>query len=393
MSRAFSRVKLGDIAESLDYGVTASAAWEPKGPKFLRITDIRNGQVDWSQVPWCECDTRAADKFRLHSGDIVFARTGTTGASFLVADCPQDSVFASYLIRLRLTGGVDPRYAAHFFRTADYWGQIKSMARGAIQSGVNATKLRNLSVPIPSLAKQQRIAEVLDQAEALRAKRREALSKLDELTQSVFLDMFGDQAMNPNSWPTIKIDGACKLVMDCVNKTAPVVEEPTPFKMIRTTNVKNGKVDLSDVRYVTEDVFYRWNRRAAPKSGDVLLTREAPVGEAGILDSEDNVFLGQRLMLYRVDPEVMTPQYLLWSFRETFLQRQFGKQGSGSTVKHISVPACRSLRVHVPPLDLQQKFARRVEAVERLKASHRAQLAELDELFASLQQRAFRGEM
>ncbi|NDA48549.1 MAG: haloacid dehalogenase type II, partial [Alphaproteobacteria bacterium] len=84
-----------------------------------------------------------------------------------------------------------------------------------------------------------------------------------------------------------------------IYKTAPVVEDPTPFKMIRTTNVRNGCVDISTVRFVTEETYKIWTRRQIPKKGDVILTREAPMGEVGMILTDDNVFLGQRLVSYR----------------------------------------------------------------------------------------------
>ena len=114
---------LGEFAESVDYGVTASATDRAIGPKFLRITDIQDGAVDWQSVPWCECDTRSASDARLKAGDIVFARTGaTTGKSFLIRECPTDSVFASYLIRVRLGDTAEPRFVSHYFQIAQLLG-------------------------------------------------------------------------------------------------------------------------------------------------------------------------------------------------------------------------------------------------------------------------------
>ena len=174
---------LGDFAESVDYGVTASATEQPVGPKFLRITDIQDGAVNWESVPWCECDMRSSSDARLKAGDIVFARTGaTTGKSFLIRECPADAVFASYLIRVRVGDSADPRFVSHFFQTPIYWAQIMKSARGVAQPGVNATTLKALEIPLPPLAEQRRIAEVLDWAEALRDKRRAALAQLDSLT-------------------------------------------------------------------------------------------------------------------------------------------------------------------------------------------------------------------
>src|SRR5207237_2517723 len=122
---ASPRVPLRDIADSITYGVTASASLEERGPKFLRITDIQNGHVEWESVPWCECDQKEASAAQLKTGDIVFARTGaTTGKSFLIRECPPSTVFASYLIRVRLGREAEPQYVSHFFQTQDYWSQI-----------------------------------------------------------------------------------------------------------------------------------------------------------------------------------------------------------------------------------------------------------------------------
>jgi type I restriction enzyme, S subunit len=197
---------LAEVAESIAYGVTASAAERPIGPKFLRITDIQNGAVDWERVPWCVCDSRSASGARLRPGDIVFARTGaTTGKSFLIKECPDDAVFASYLIRVRLQASAEPRFISQYFQTPAYWAQMAKSVRGVAQPGVNATTLAALQVPLPPLDEQRRIAEILDKADALRAKRGAALSQLDGLTQSIFLDIFGDPARNPCRWPIRRV--------------------------------------------------------------------------------------------------------------------------------------------------------------------------------------------
>ena len=112
-----------------------------------------------------------------------------------------------------------------------------------------------------------------------------------------------------------------------------------------------------------------------------------------MLTSDDQVFLGQRLMLYRPAAEKITSEYLLASFMSPFLQEQFEMHGSGSTVKHLPLPACRAFQLRMPPLSLQQTFATRIQAIESLKATHRAALAESDALFASLQHRAFAGQL
>ena len=154
-------------------------------------------------MPYCGVTPAEADGARLNPGDVVFARTGaTTGKSYLLNECPKGAVFASYLIRVRprLTD-VDPRYLAWYFQTPDYWRQITSSASGTAQPGVNATKLKSLSVPTPPLPEQRRIAGILDKADAVRRRRKEAIALTEELLRAAFLELFGDPVANPRGWP------------------------------------------------------------------------------------------------------------------------------------------------------------------------------------------------
>jgi type I restriction enzyme S subunit len=268
---------------------------------------------------------------------------------------------------------------------------VRPFISGTTRSKLTKAGAARIEIPIPDIEEQRRIAKILDHADDLRAKRRKALANVDELSAAIFDEMFGDPMTHESRWPVAQVDYLCSLVVDCVNRTAPLSEVPTDYKMIRTTNVKSGRVDLTNVRYVDRDTFERWNRRATPRAGDVLLTREAPVGQAGVLREEASVFLGQRLMLYRPDPSRATSEYLLASFSSRFLQAQFDRHGSGSTVKHLSLPVCRSLSMLAPPLGLQQEFTKRIAQVESVRESAIEQAQGLAREFASLQQKAFAG--
>lgn len=161
-----------------------------------------------------------------------------------------------------------------------------------------------------------------------------------------------------SEWPTVEIDQVCTLIVDCVNKTAPVVDSPTPYRMIRTTNIRHGRIDLSSCRFVDEATYTKWTRRALLHYGDVLLTREAPIGEVGFVDQPQGLFLGQRVMQYRADPTVLSPRFLLYVFLSPALQDQFGShEGSGSVVSHIRVGDCFKFKVKLPPLAVQTEIA------------------------------------
>ncbi|HFQ5055573.1 TPA: restriction endonuclease subunit S [Vibrio vulnificus] len=168
------------------------------------------------------------------------------------------------------------------------------------------------------------------------------------------------------NWPRVQISEVCELIVDCVNKTAPRVDYETPFKMIRTPNVKGGKISLNDCRFVEEDTYEKWTRRAKVLRDDVLLTREAPMGEVGIVDFDETVFLGQRIMQYRADRSKLDPHFLLYSFLSSDLQHQFNMhEGSGSVVSHIRVPDCSKFELNLPPLDVQKDIAGVLKKLDR----------------------------
>lgn len=171
--------------------------------------------------------------------------------------------------------------------------------------------------------------------------------------------------MNHKKWDRKKVSEVCELIVDCVNKTAPSVEYTTPYKMIRTPNIKKGKINLSGCRFVEKDTFDIWTRRAKVKCGDILLTREAPMGEVGIVNFEDQVFLGQRIMQYRANPKKLNPYFLLYSFLSPDLQFQFRRyDSSGSIVSHIRVPDCTNFEINVPSLSEQNKIVNILKTID-----------------------------
>ncbi|RYJ15909.1 restriction endonuclease subunit S [Rahnella variigena] len=173
----------------------------------------------------------------------------------------------------------------------------------------------------------------------------------------------------PAGWIIAPISNICESIIDCVNKTAPVVDFKTPYKMIRTTNVRHGRVDTEHVRYVTKDTFDTWTRRGAPQNGDIILTREAPVGEAGILKNADGIFLGQRTIMYRVNKMKANNYFILYSILGKFCQKQIENFSNGGTVAHMRVPDCEEILLKVPPLPEQTKIAQILSTWDKVIAT------------------------
>jgi type I restriction enzyme S subunit len=183
----WSEARVGDFCEMPQYGYTESATTEPVGPRFLRITDIQNGRVNWDNVPYCSCPN--PQPYFLKENDILFARTGaTTGKSFLIRDCPE-AVFASYLIRLRVRSTVTPEYLYQYFQSPSYWTQVIEEKKGTGQPNVNGKKLANIQVPIPPLEEQRRIVEYLggltDKLEVLSGLQVNTTIELEALLSSI----------------------------------------------------------------------------------------------------------------------------------------------------------------------------------------------------------------
>ena len=194
--QGWERRPLEEVSNEIRYGFTASA--EPAGPgsKFLRITDIRNRQVDWSKVPFVQPEAKDIARCGLRTGDIVFARSGATvGKSFLVNDPPPDAVFASYLIRVRVNGDlIFPQIAAYYFQSGEYWEQIKAGATGTGQPNFNGSKLAKLLVPVGSREDQSAAVRLIElafaRADRLEAEVAKARALLDRMEAAILARAF-----------------------------------------------------------------------------------------------------------------------------------------------------------------------------------------------------------
>lgn len=191
--------------------------------------------------------------------------------------------------------------------------------------------------------------------------------------------------MTQTKWPTVEVKEACELVVDCINNTAPTVEDPTPYKMIRTSNIGDGRLDLSDVKYVDEETYEEWTRRAKVRKGDVLLTREAPLGDVAYVSNEDTIFLGQRIMQYRADTDVLDPRFLSYVFLSPYVQNQIHKyKGSGSTVDHIRVPECEKIEIPLPPIEYQREVSKILGSLDEKIDENRRMNQTLESLARSI---------
>jgi type I restriction enzyme S subunit len=190
MSVTWENRLLRDICQNVQYGHTASATDEPIGPKFLRITDIVPETIDWPSVPHCEIEPKKKGKYLLKKGDIVIARTGaTTGYAKYIKAAPE-SIFASYLVRLQLINGVDPRYVGYVVESDVYKEFIQANWGGAAQPNANAQILTSFHVPTPPLPTQRKIATILSAYDELIENNLRRIKILEEMAQNLYREWF-----------------------------------------------------------------------------------------------------------------------------------------------------------------------------------------------------------
>lgn len=270
-------------------------------------------------------------------------------------------------------------------------------ATGANYPAVSDRIILESRVPIPPLPEQRRIAEVLDRAEALRATRRAALAQLDTLTQSIFLEMFGDPVTNPKGWLETQTLGEVAEIVSGVTKGRNLDGKPTRLvPYLAVLNVQDRLLDLTVVKTIqaTEGEIQRY--RLLP--GDLLLTEGGDPdklgrgtlwrGELPECIHQNHVF---RVRLTRTS---LKPIFLNWLIGSTRGKRYFLRSAKQTTgIASINMTQLRGFPLLIPPFALQCEFAGRVTAVEKLNATYRASLAEIDAVFAALQHGAFRGEL
>ena len=182
-----------------------------------------------------------------------------------------------------------------------------------------------------------------------------------------------------NEWRKIQIKELCSDIIDCVNKTAPISNTPTKYRMLRTSDIRDGFINLENLNCVTEETYNKWTRRGFLQKGDIILTREAPLGEVGLVRYAENFFLGQRLVLLRANPSVCDNRFLLYALQFHDNKQAIIAKGVGATVLHLRVPECEKIEIRVPDLQTQRKIGNILSAYDNLIENNQKQIRLLEE--------------
>ena len=289
------------------------------------------------------------------------------------------------------TRRVESRYLYHFLRTVDFYG----LASATTVPALRKSELERLPVPLPPLPEQQRIAEILDKADALRAKRRAALAQLDTFTQSIFLDMFGDPATNPNGWPEVALGAhTSKIGSGATPLGGEAAYKKDGIALIRSMNVRDDHFSQDGLAFIDDQQAARLDG-VVVEPDDVLLNITG-ASVARVCRAPRDVLparVNQHVAIIRptsgFDPRFLEQCLLFPSMKRRLLRIA----GAGATREAITKNAIERLTVIQPPRNEQDRFADMLVACHGLEVAQGRHLMAADALFSSLQHRAFRGEL
>ena len=227
---------------------------------------------------------------------------------------------------------------------------------------LNKQKLQEIPCLLPPLPEQKKIAEILSGVDDSIRREEERLDALSCLLQSHL------RSQRFSTGEMVTMAEACLLVADCMHKT-PEFEE-TGFPIVRTPNVRDGKLILEGMKFISEASYQEWIQKDKPEPGDILFTREAPLGEACLVPKDFPLCIGQRMMLLRPNPRILSPEFLLFRLRSLTTQRKLQLLSGGSTIGHANVKDIRSLEIEIPNTSEQRDAVSLYEAISKSINGH-----------------------
>jgi type I restriction enzyme S subunit len=284
---------------------------------------------------------------------------------------------------------IDQNYLYYVLRELDFTG---GGDRAVMGKTLNKAKLKELQIPLPPLEEQKKIAAILDAADGLRQKDAQLIAKYNALSQSLFLDMFGDPVTNPMGWSQDLMANVCTKVTDGTHDTPQRLNSGVKF--ITGKHIKPFFIDFMNSDYVSDVVHEEIYRRCNPSLGDVLYTNIGVNLGTAALNTVTYEFSMKNVALLKPDAAILTGTFLEYFLNHQNMKRNIIRLSSlGGAQKFLSLSQLRKLNVIHPPITLQNQFAEHIQAIEAQKQQAQASLQKSEDLFNSLLQRAFKGEL
>ncbi|WCR43149.1 restriction endonuclease subunit S [Stutzerimonas stutzeri] len=398
-------ISIKKLSRNIQYGHTAKA--ESSGnAKFLRITDIQDGKIDWQGVPTVSLEEKEIRKYALNDNDLVFARSGATaGKSILIKGAPRDAVFASYLIRIVPDQEqVIPEYLSYFFLTPAYWEVVGLNAAGAAQPNINGTKLSEFIVPVAPVEEQRRIIKKLDELltriDAAIEHLQESVTLADALYASELNEVFpsgaGTEHLTENfGW--VSLSDVCTFEngdrgTNYPSKSA-FVSEGIP--VVSAGNLGERYIERKGLNYITPE-RYDLLRSGRIRIGDILFCLRGSLGKVAISQDIDEGVIASSLVIIRPKDDVLS-EYIYKYLKSTLCQQFISHYNNGAAQPNLSAKSLGKFMLPLPSADQQKAIVEGLDSKyklnQKLLGSLNSKILSLRGLQASILDSAFKGDL
>lgn len=385
-------IRLNEICHKITDGTHKTPKYTTAGIPFLSVKDIKTGHIDFNNLKYISKDEHLEliKRCKPEKDDILYTKIGTIGKACIIDTDVEFSIFVSIcLLKLKIEQ-VFPHYLKWALNSDYVKRQALRRVKGIGVPDLHLVEIKDFKIPLPPLPVQRKIASILEKAESAKEKRKVVNRLTDEFLKSVFLEMFGDPVRNSKNYRTNKIEELCLI------------------KSGGTPSRKNTDYFKGDIPWITSvalNSIYIDKKHAVE-----LISKNAVEESATTIIPSNSILLGSRvgvgktsinlcqictsqdiLALISKTRKDYIPEYFLFvlkSFSNFLIQNQ-----RGATIKGITINLVKKIEIPLPPIELQQKFADIVQKVEKLKEKQKESEKELDNLFSSLMQKTFSGEI
>jgi type I restriction enzyme S subunit len=356
------------------------------GIPLLSAKDIQNGKIlipnDCRRISEADFN-RIHSTYNIKANDLLLTIVGTIGRCALVRDIENKVTFQRSVGILRFDDKLDPKYAYYFVSSNAFQKQLLRIINASAQGGVYLGELAKVRINYPEKPIQQKISKILSNIDKVIEKTEAAIEKYKAIKQGMMLDLltkgidgsgnirseathkFKDSPLGrfPKDWEYLPLSELCDVVVDCKNRTCPFIE--TGYPVIRTTNIKDGQLIWDDMKYTDHESYIEWTKRELPIPGDVIITREAPLGEILVIPEDITPCLGQRTMHFRTNRSKLSPYFLQYMVMSNSMQTYMNNIASGSTVKHLRVDELKELHIPTPSIPEQIRIEKALRQIDK----------------------------
>lgn len=389
-------VELDQVASLKNGYAFKSADYQENGIPVIRIADIKSENVEVSnETAYLSSDVAGTYKeFLIDRSDILVALSGATTGKFGVYNDSQEALLNQRVGRLRSKDEnvLLPKYL--FFSLFQLQDEIFRKARGGAQPNISLSEIGKLEINLPDLQTQRQIVATLDKAKDLIDKRQRSIEMLEEVLKATFLEMFGDSYRNPLGFPISKLKDIVKpdkIITYGIVQAGPEYDGGVPY--IRSGDIKENRIIGDQLRKTSPEIARSYERSKC-STGDIIMSIRATVGSAAILPEElDGCNLTQGTARISPDNSKVNTNYLFNLILSKGFQAKIENNTKGATFREITLGRLRDIEAPIAPLDLQEKFDLAFEQYLIVREKLELSLKSSQELFQSLLQRAFHGDL